>query len=283
MRRVITLAKAENRRKNLLLVLALVMVNLGGSAAFALDPMGPPVAGLLKGELKGQADYSRSTMDLKLSEGKGVVYIDGVFQASWQEPSVTIKDFKINKGYVGLGYGVSLNCEAFLRMGATSSKFGDSLWEEGEKFDGSTDFTLGGGLKATFYERENLKIGGVFQANWAKFDGKLEVPTVAADDLIGIDLMEMQIAIGAIRTWTERVSIYGGPFVHLVNGDFDYAFSRAEGGLQTFKYSWDIKEGLTYGGYIGARLKLAEDWSFDIEYQHTEDANLFGASLMLRY
>lgn len=283
MKRGTTLEKPKNIRKNLLLGLVLIVVCLGGSSAFALDPMGPPVVGLLKGQYEGKFDYSYNKMDLKLTEGKGVAYLDGAFQGSWQEPSLKIKDFEINKVYAGLGYGFSMNCEAFLRMGATSSEFGDSLWEAGEEFDGSTDFTIGGGLRATFYERDKLKIGGVFQANWAKFDGKVNVPTVTADDYVGIELAEMQIAIGAIRTWTERVSIYGGPFIHFTYGDFDYTLSRAEGGLQTLKYSWDINEGPTLGGYFGARIELTETSSFDIEYQHTSDANVFGISLMLRY
>lgn len=278
-----TSEKPKNIRRNLLLGFVLMIVCLGGSSAFALDPIGPPVAGLLKGQYEGKFDYSHSTMDIKLTEGKGIAYLNGEFQGSWQEPSVTLKDFEIDKLYAGLGYGFSMNCEAFLRMGATSSEFGDSLWEAGEDFDGSTDFTISCGIKATLYERDNLKIGGLLQANWAKLDGKLEVPTVIANDFAEIELAEMQIALGAIHTWTERVSIYGGPFVHFTYGDFDYTFSRAEGGFQTVEYSWDINEGPTFGGYLGARIELTETSSFDIEYQHTADSNAFGISLMWRY
>ena len=83
--------------------------------------------------------------------------------------SLTIKNFKTNKAYFNLGYGIIDGLDVFLRLGATTVTFGDSIWEDAEKFDNHADFTVGCGIKATFYEHDNLKLGGLFQASWATF------------------------------------------------------------------------------------------------------------------
>ena len=274
---------AENVSRILLLCLALTIVGLGGSNAFALDLMGPPAAGLEKGMARGGIEYASSKTDLKLIEGKGDQYRDGEFIASGEVDSITISGFKANKVYGSVGYGLFENCEGFIRMGMTGSEFGDSLFEEDESFDGSTDFTMGGGIKATFYEGFDFKLGALIQANWAKYDGKVKMPDLSSNDFTQIELMEMQIALGATRMWSERFSIYGGPFVVFINGDFELNASRENEGLVTTKYKWDINEGPIYGGYIGAQVKIAKNCYGNIEYQNTSDTDTFGANLMFRY
>lgn len=284
MKRVATLAKTKKMRKIWLLGFALLMVGLGGSSAFALDTMGPPAAELLYGQFRGGVDYSYSSMDIKLIEGKWTEYFNSVYLDSGESLPLTLKDFEIHKAYASLGYGIAENWEVFLRMGGTNAEFGDSIWRNSEKFDGSIDFAIGAGIKATFFEGDDLTIGGLFQANWSEFDGKLETPQWAAPDFVGIELMEMQVALGITRTWTDRVSVYGGPFAHFIYGELDDTFSAVSGtGLLTSEFSWNIDKGPIYGGYIGARIKISEDCSFNVEYQQSADANAFGASLMLRY
>ena len=282
MKRRTTLAEAKNMRKTWLLGLVLLMVSLGGSAALALDPMGPPAARLKPGQGGGGIDYSRSEMDIELSGGKWTRHLDGVFLDSGEALSETIKDFQADRAYLNLGYGIAKDWDAFLRVGATTAEFGDSMYGQGEKFDGSTDFAIGGGIRATIYEKDRLSIGGLVQVNWAKFDGKLKASGWPVYNYIEADIRETQIAIGATYVWTDRVSIYGGPFAHYIHGGFDEALSQAYpgGGLVTTKYSWDIDEGPTYGGYIGAQILVAEHCFFNIEYQYTSDADAYCASLI---
>jgi hypothetical protein len=278
-----TLTKAGNMRKIWLLALAL-MIGLGGSAAFALDPMGPPTAGLQHGQFKAGVDYSHSIMDLELSNGTWIEYFDGVFWDEGEAVPFTLKNFRTNRAYASLGYGAAENCEAFLRVGGTNARFGDSIWEDGERYDSSTDFAISSGIKATFFEDGNLKLGGLFQASWAQYDGILDASHLPAPDFVTINLAEIQIAVGATYTLTDHVSIYGGPFLHYVNGDLDDVFSREDGGgLLTSEYYWEVNEGSVFGGYIGARVELAEDCSLNIEYQHTAAADAVGASLMWRF
>jgi len=285
MKRGINLTTAKNRRK-WFLGFTLMIVGLGVSDAFALDPMGPPTAELKQGQFKIGIDYSYSTMDLELSEGTWIEHLDGVFYDSGEAVSFALKDFKVSKGYANLGYGIADNCEAFLRMGGANAKFGDSIWEDDEELDSDTDFAIGSCIKATFYEEDNLKLGGLFQANWAEYDGKLQAAHWAAPDLVKIDMTEVQIAVGATYMWTDLVSIYGGPFLHFIHGDLEDIYSEVDvggGSLLTSKYTWDVSEDSIFGGYIGARLELVEECSLSVELQHTATAYAFGASLIWRF
>jgi len=130
MKRAVTLLDAESMGMIRLLGIVVIMVSLSGSAAFALDPMGPPLAGVSEGQFSFGADMSYGEMDLKLTGGK------------WTNPNTdpvagtlldrTIKDFEAVKLYATAGYGFAKNWEAFLGIGATKSEFGDDLWNSGE-------------------------------------------------------------------------------------------------------------------------------------------------------
>ena len=281
MKRETFLSKAGDIRSIWLLCFVLMV---GHSAAFALDPMGPPTADLKQGQLKEGIEYSYGTMDLELNEGTWIEHLDGVFYGPWNEDSFTLKNFKTNKAYFNLGYGIIDGLDAFLRLGATTATFGDSIWEEAEKFDSHADFTVGCGIKATFYEHDKLKLGVLFQANWAEFDGRLSAAHWAAADLVEMSITEIQVAVGPTYKLADHISIYGGPFFHFVVGDLDDEFSEAsDGGLLTSKYSWDLDESLNFGGYIGAQVDIAEDLSFNIEYQQTESADALSAGLIWRF
>ncbi len=278
--------RTENIRKLLLGIFALVMVGFGGSSAFALDPMGPPTAGLEQGQFKAGVDYSYSKMDLEMSGGTWIEFLDGVFSDSGEATSFTLKDFKTSKAYINLGYGVADNCEGFLRVGGTKGKFGDSLWEDLEQFDSSGELAIGGGLKATFFEEGGLKLGALIQASWAEYHGRLDAPHWAAPDVVELDMAEVQIAVGATYTWADRLSVYGGPFFHFVSGHLDDTFSAVDAGsgdLLNSEYVWDINEDSVFGGYIGAQVEIGEGCSFNVEYQRTAAADAVGASLMWRF
>jgi len=242
MKRETFLSKAGNTRNIWLLGFVVVV---GGSAAFALDPLGPPTAGLRKGQFKESVEYSYGTMDFKLNEGKWIEHLDGVFFDSGKATSLTLKDFKTNKAYFNLGYGITDDLDAFLRLGATTATFGDSIWEDTEKFDNHADFTVGCGIKG---------------------------------------IMEIQVAVGPTYKLADRISIYGGPFLHFIVGDLDDEFSEASGGgLLTSIYSWDVDESSMFGGYIGAQVEIAENSSFGIEYQHTAAADALVVRLLWRF
>lgn len=294
-----------------------IAANLGGSTVFALDPLGPPRAtiehsqsslgtGFSRGETVSAfildpfqpslgaaeqykfsvgADFSFSKMDLELTNGKWVETDPETELTSGNFRDITLKDFERIKLYSTVGYSFAENWEAFVRLGAAKAEFGDSIWQAaGENFDSNIELAIGGGVRGTLFDipEYDLQIGGVIQANWSNFDGKLDAPSWPAPDSVEISLLEAQIAIGATYAWTDCVSIYGGPFVHYIQGDVEDIFAN-------YEYSWDIEGKTTYGGYLGAVMDLgvwmdlAQDCFFNIEYQHTADASALGAGLMLRF
>jgi len=279
-------AKTENVRKIWLLGLTLMIIGLGGSNVFALDLMGPPVNELEKGMFRGGIDYSSSTMELKLIEGQSSVHINGEFYGRSIVESITIEDFKVNTLYANVGYGIDENYEVFLRMGVANATFGDSLWEESEEFDNKYNFAISAGAKATFYEGFDWKIGGIFQINLTELDGEIDSSTwtIPQPQFVGISSTEMQIAIGAKYMRTDWLSLYGGPFLHFISGDFDYKFTRiTEFDFITGRFSWEFNEGPTYGGYIGAQIEIAKNYFANIEYQQTSNADVIGANIMMRF
>ncbi|MFH1719135.1 MAG: hypothetical protein ABIF19_17405 [Planctomycetota bacterium] len=271
--------------KTSLMALALMTAFLGGSKALALDPMGPPAAGLQHGQFKAGIDYSHSEMDLELNEGTWVEFLDGAFSDEGDATSFTLKNFKTNRTYANLGYGVADICEVFLRVGGANAKFGDSLWEDEERFDSSSGFALGGGIKATFLEEGNLKLGGLFQMSWSEYSGLLDAAHWAAPDFVEVDIAEIQIGVGATYMLSDRASVYAGPFLHFVGGDLDDVYSEVDGGggQLTSHYSWNIKQDSIVGIYVGTQLELTENCSFNVELQGTASAQAVGASLAWRF
>lgn len=286
MKRGTTLIKINKMTKIWLSGLAFVMVSLSGSTTFALDLFGPPVSNLLQGQYREGVEYSLGEMDIELIDGKWVEYLNGRVSGSGQAVPLSLNDFETQKLYASLGYGFIDNFEAFVRLGATQAKFGDSIWNNAESFDGSIDFAVGGGIKATIIERDYFKIGGVFQLNWAKYDGKLQASHWTAPDSVEMSLAEMQIAVGIVREWTERISVYAGPFAHFISGDFEDTYSvidLEESDLKYSEFKWEIDDGPIFGGFVGAQVELAEDLHCNFEFQLSGDAQVLGANLMFRY
>jgi len=255
-------------------------------AVFALDPMGPPATDIEKEQFKIGVDYSHSNMDLELNNGTWIEYLDGIFYDWGEAVDLTLKSLKINRGYANFGYGIVDNCEVFLRLWGSNVKFGDSIWEDSEKFNSRAESAIGFGVKATFFEECNLKLGGLLQANWAELDGKLYAKHWAASDFVEADIAEIQIAVGATCMLSDRVSVYGEPFLHFIDGELKDIFSEVDtgtGGLLTSEYSWDIEKDSAFGGYLGTQVKITQNCSLNIEFQHTAAADAFAAGVACRF
>ena len=269
------LASAGIVGKIALLCFVAIAAGPGGSAAFALDLMGPPRATVEQGQIGAGADFSLGEADIKLKNGWWIETQAGVFQDAGGARDISMKDFETTKLYGNIGYGIAENWEVFLRIGAKKAEFGDAIWAQGEEFDSGIDFAGGGGVRVTLFEINDLEIGGLFQLNWCNLDGKLDSSLLSSPVFVDIDLVETQIALGATYPWTDSVSVYGGPFIHYIEGDFEAQYPN-------YEIKWDIDEGPVYGGYLGAVLEIAENCFFSVEYQQSADANAFAAGLMFR-
>jgi opacity protein-like surface antigen len=277
--------RAKDSRWTLYIGYAIVIICTSCPATFAMGLMGPPASELKQEDFKIGADYSYSKMDLEFNDGKYVEYLDGWFDVSGPQPDLKLKNIKINTVYVNLGYGVTNNFEVFLRLGGTNAKFsGSTFWPTGENFDSNTDFAIGGGIKATLYEEGRLKIGGLIQADWSDLDGAIrpkEWPV--ADDTVQFDITQVRIAAGPSYELNDVISIYGGPFLHFVRGDWEDVYSYVDGGLVTPKNTWNVEEDSSFGIYIGTQMEIAENSAFMFEYQHTSASDTVGASVAVRF
>jgi len=273
----------KNTRLIRLITLLLSVICLTGSNAFALDPMGPTTSCLRHGQSEIGLEYINSTMDLELSQGKWVETFNGTFNDAGEAVSFDLKDFETSKIYATFGYGIWEGCDVYLRLGGVNTEFGDSIWETGEKFDSNTNYSVSLGSRATFYQIGELDIGRLIQLSWCNIDGDLKVPLAAypQPDEVDIELMEVHFAVGATYVAPNGTSIYGGPFIHYVTGDLEDEFTDTSG--LTSKYSWDIGETSTFGGYFGTQLYISERSYLNIEYQRTGGADAFGLSFLCRF
>ena len=204
----------------------------------------------------------------------------------------------MNKVYANLGYGITDNWEAFIRLGGASGKFDYKRQATGEpnytaiQLDNDFAFAYGFGTKVTLWEQSpELKWGGLFQMSWAKWDTTTKGKDYAGGAVVGvysdsaeISINEIQLAAGPTWTPTQGVSIYGGPFLHFVYGDLEENGKEYDAlGSESWKGSYDISEDSCFGGYIGAQIQLGENACVSAEWMTTGDADAFGASVICRF
>jgi hypothetical protein len=283
MKRKATIGKSKALGRVCSFGVALMIVSVVVSPAFALDPMGPPATDLRKGEYKGGIDISFSSQDLDTSPGTWKRYVDAVLDDSGPANLGTLDNFEVYRAYATVAYSPAYSWEAFVRLGGATGELGDEFWSQGEEFDSGLELAVGAGLRATFFEELALKIGGLVQANYSEFDGKVDASGWAGPHFLEVKMLEAQAAIGATYLFSDRFSVYGGPFAHVIYGDIDYVYSVNDNfDFVTWRFNWDVEDDINYGAYFGARYKLKQDCSFNIEYQQTSNAYAVGASLMFR-
>jgi opacity protein-like surface antigen len=219
-------------KKMLLVAVVLMVVALAGSAVLALAPMGPPTAGLKTGQFRVGVEYAHSDVDMELDGEK----LDGVTS---------------NMIFANLGYGIMDDWEAFVRLGVANADV--------EDFSGDYGFALGLGTKVTFLKQENLNWGALFQINWLN-----------SEDDVELDAYDMQIAVGPTWKLSDTLSIYGGPFVHLIDGEI----SDDNG---------DLEEDSAFGGYVGAEAALADNTSLFGEVQFTGAGWAIGTGISWKF
>jgi len=294
------------------------------SVTVALEPMGPACSQLTAGQFSAGAEYSCSRMDVKLTDGKGnwQGFTNGSLEAfnSGKMSSTTIENLNLPKVYANLGYGITDNWQISVRLGAAQADFnykngarplfpvpvtggGGVLFDHGQKADGDSGFSIGIDTKATFYEKGKLKIGGLFQISWSQSDGKRSGLHPAGGGVNGFpepaegipwshsvdtSITEIQFAMGPTYRLDQRVSIYGGPFFHFIDGNVDGKYSEsgeAFGSTLDYraKYRYDIDENSFFGGYVGLQFEVFRNGLFNIEYQHTAFADALGMQLIWRF
>jgi hypothetical protein len=79
--------------------------------------------------------------------------------------------------------------------------------------------------------------------------------------------------------------VYGGPFLHIVEGDIDLNTAGLDSVLSPWvvESSGDLTEASQFGGYIGAQWDVDENTMANIEIQFTADAWAVGIGGVWRF
>jgi hypothetical protein len=269
-----------DQKRPLSAVVAL-LIALGGSAALALDPLGPPLAGPAAGQFQIGADLLYGAVDFELdSKWIDQRFVNGVLQPDQTVSGRSTSEWKnqrTHKVYANLGYGILQNWEVFLRLGGADylEYMQDNL------------FTVGGGTKVTFYETGKWSFGGILQLSWTPWEEETDTqtsPTEYSHSLWEYSVVEVQGALGACYRLNSYFSLYGGPFVAFFEGSRDTHSTSVSGpNMAVAESSDDIDVDSWFGGYVGARIQIHENAVASLEYQHIADGDAFAASITYRF
>ena len=261
-------------RRSLLGLVLFVMV-LCNLPALGLDFMGPPCASLNQGQYSLGFNYSYSDMDID---------VKGRYFGNHEGSIIKLpKKLKINKYYGVLGYGIRQKWDVYLLLGTPRLK---TEIKHSEEVEIACDPLLGIGTKLTFYETPQYKLGAIAQLTYASgLDIKESFHTNGGwyHTVKGeLDMMEIQIAAGPTYMLNEYISVYGGPFLHFISGDFKHKEYCSLCGLLTDSTD-DVREASWFGGYIGAQIKLIKGMPISVEWQHTAFADAVAASIVMKF
>jgi len=258
------------------LTIAFVVAGLCGPAALAFDPMGPATAGQRGlGRAGIGVEHSWSKMDF---EAEGISSLDILTD--------TIENNEIKKTYVNLGLGTSDNSEVFLRLGVgeTDPDRGDNTDNIGGYIGKSDEsFLVGGGAKFTLCKKENVQWGLLAQMSWTNLDFDQKSYTInghSATLSTDADFFEVQIAAGPTVELCDALSVYGGPFLHFVGGEFEID-GTIDGSAS--EITSDLEQESILGGYVGLQLDVGKNVDLTAELQGTEAGFAVAASLNYRY
>jgi hypothetical protein len=279
-------------KKIALFTVVLIILTVSNSAALALSPMGPPKALLGLDRWDIGIEYSHQSMDLD-AVGRVTETMPEFDFVIARKDKHNVNDLKSNIIMGKAGYGINDNWDAFVRLGLADAKGGiehifpdNAAPDEYKGFDGGFGLGWGIGTRATFWQDDVLSWGGLFQITWLEPDDS-SISLAGDPEFSGkaeIDIREVQIAVGPTWRADDNIRIYGGPFLHFVDGDLDISGRTVDMGTEIFmETSGEVEEESQFGGYVGAHLDVDENTSCFIELQLTGDAWGFGIGAARRF
>lgn len=254
------------------MLLSGVVVAMFCSASFALVPMGPPVAGLEQGKYSFGVGFAQSDMNVEVS---------GPLTGGAGGEKV-INDLQTDMYWVSLGYGISDDWEIFGGIGWANAEFpGDGPAVD---FDGDDGFAFGIGTKRTLAQDGDTKWGVLGQYTQGKSEDNTRSSSgttwgngsisLGINNQTKLELYEVQLALGPAVPLSEDVTLYGGPFLHFLEGDLEIKGSRDE---------YDLEQKLQLGAYIGALVSLGDpNASLMAEFLYTGEAWAWGIGALIR-
>lgn len=247
--------------------------------AFALDLLGPPMAGTKKDQWSIGLEYVHGESDIDAGSVSLFPYFPIVF------PGAKIKDVEMNKIYCKFSGNPTENSELFLRMGGAKAEVDKSsnINNWGYLFGESNyNFTIGGGTKITMLKSDNIQLGLIAQlsyvdiTNFDEFRGTIYgIPISLSNEA---EVLEAQFAIGPTVKLFDNASIYGGAMLHFLDGE-----AKATEELTSISVTSDLEQDSIFGGFMGLGLQIAENNNLNIEYQVTGDSHAIGVGVVFKF
>lgn len=240
-----------------------MVVGMISSAALAVAPIGPPVAGLAEGQYSVGLGYAMADLEVEI-QGAGPT----AGRRGWQNAEVQAY-------YAKLGYGISDTWCAEVTLGMSGVELdADEVPVTGKDFDGDDKFTFGLSTKKTLHDNgTDTKWGVALQ--YTRGGSKDTITSVATsfgngaavfgNATIDIDWYIVQLAMGPSIQVNPDVCVYGGPFLMFVEGDLH---ANAAG----FSVEAEISEKFQLGGYVGTMINLGGNAGLNIEFLFSSQA-----------
>jgi hypothetical protein len=244
--------------------LGILVIGMFSSAAMAVAPMGPPVATLTEGQSAVGLGYAYSDADLEVSG-----------PLSGLTGDAELDSFTNNMYYGCIAYGISDTWNVCVAAGAADAAFDAD--GSGKDFDGDTDFGFAVQAKRTLHDNgSDTKWGTLFQYSRGKSSDTIQVAAggqtfgrhaismSAGKNNVDLDWYEVQLALGPAVQVNEDLCVYGGPFLHFLEGDLSIKDSSAQAEYE-LQQLWEL------GGYVGAVLNIGSNASLSLEFLYTGD------------
>ncbi len=255
----------------------------GNNAVFGLSVMGPPRSLLKQGQSSAGFEAGYSEMNLQ-SFGERTETHLSPYSSDTSYRKYKLENLKSAMLSARFDTNIFENWDMFVRVGTTYGKgeineiqAGGASGSQFDCNDGNFGFSWGAGTRTTFYKKDNITWGGIFQINWV-YPGKSDITDDSDTNFSGeaeIKYWEAQLAIGPTIE-IDFVRIYGGPFLHFVKGDLDISGNTLDTSppylSMTIDSTHQIREESQLGGFLGAQWRIGNINTIVTEVQLTKDA-----------
>jgi hypothetical protein len=252
--------------------------------------IGSPTAELEQGQFSIGYDYTYSDTDLDNTDLSQTLRLDGAFVAAGTV-ELEISDFTTQRHYGSIHYGATDQWEAYFQIGIADLKAKTKSAVDDESMDWNFDNNMawGFGTKYTFSEQDGIRWGIAAQMNWLDtssdkaFSGDFGGTTYIGAIDVDIETYDLLIAAGPTVDMG-GLTLYGGPFYYMLDGDLETCVSAAGGGsLLEIEGDGDLEEASCIGGFVGMQCMLKDKYDITTEISFTGEGWAVGGGIKIPF
>jgi len=238
----------------LIKLFALSAILIYATAAKGISLLGPPIADIKQGQFSLSAGYSHSESEYKASFKTNDVIVDGAVSNSFLAKPA---------------YGINDDWKIYATLGAAD------FTQDG--FDDSFQFAYGFGTKVTIEKYEKISWGFIFDVGYRSHNDNSTNDVNGTSGFSGeIDYYDVTLAVGPSWEATDRLRLYGGPFLYILKGHLNFDSPDAS-------ESFNLQQRTMLGFYFGTEFSLTENSSWFAEYHKVGDTWLAGTGINWKF